>query len=52
MQYHLPVSSTLLPLDPRFAALFTGQSLSPSLRRLVQNLLTEEIPKKLFNEQK
>ena len=52
MQYHLPVSSTLLPLDPRFAALFTGQSLSPSLRRLVQNLLTEEIPKKIFNEQK
>ena len=47
--YHLPISSTLLPFDPRFVALFTGQSLSSPLRRLIQNLLTERISKKLFN---
>jgi chromosome partitioning protein len=47
--YHLPVSSTLLPLDSRFVALFAGQPLSLSLRRLVQNLLTERISTELVN---
>lgn len=50
MQYHLPISPTLLPFDPCFADLFTGQPLSPSLRRLIQNLLTEGGSKQLFDE--
>lgn len=49
MPHYLPVSSIVLPLDSRFVALFTGQPLSLSLQRLVQNLLTERISPKLIN---